>query len=1038
MHGASSPGDPGRDRDAQDAHGRSALARVARAVARAPDAQGVFDLVSEAVGRLVTADAAWLIHFDPSDSIRVLATWSDRALTLPVGSRQELSDEMRAIRRSALPYRMVLTELDPDSSSAVEARRLGIVSSVGVPVMLAGAVWGLAVAARFGPEAFTDGTEDRMSAFLESVTPALAAALADAEREDWHAEQAALRKLARLAATDLQSDDMLRAVVTEASTLFPSHTVTLSRIEEGGTHGVLVATSDDRSPVGYRFPIEGESVGARILRSGHAERIDDFVGAPGIAAAELGVRAVVGVPVQVEGRVWGFMGVVSFDGPIPSGTEDRLAQFAAVAAATVASAQVRADLRELADAQAALLRVAELVARGVGERELFDAVAVEASGLIGNEAVTLARRDGPRTFTVIASCRGQVPVGFVLEVPLGDPGTVDEVIRTHRPARRDDYEIQTSPQFAGRAFGPSSGVSVPIIVEDLLWGVLGTVAEGRRLPTATEHRLQQFAELVGAAIANSQARAELQLLADERSALLRVAELVAHGAGERELFATVAEEAARLVGNEGTTLARYEGDRTFTVVATSGGPAALGTRFVVPVDDVGTSSELLRTRRAARLDSYDETPGPSYAQRDFGIASSVSVPIIVEGELWGSMGTVTQGRRLPANTEDRLQKFADLVAAAIANSQARAVVIKLADEQAALRRVAELVARGASLAEVFDDVSSEASRLLASPTALVRFDEGGPVVAASHSSSPSTPGGELDASELRRLFGPGPGSPVPPDRDVIAAARAGGIDGYAAVPVVVEGRTWGALLTRTSGGPPTATTADQLDKFAALAAAAIANAENKSELTASRARVVATADDTRRRLQRDVHDGAQQRLVQTVLTLKLARDAADAGESTAELIDEALRYAERATTELRDLVHGILPASLSRGGLRSGIESLVADLPTPVQLDFDAPRLPAELEITAYFVVAEALTNVVKHAGATRASVAIRLYEGRLTITVGDDGVGGADAARGSGLTGLRDRVEAAEGTISVTSPDGDGTLVRVSLPVPEELGPGM
>jgi signal transduction histidine kinase len=224
--------------------------------------------------------------------------------------------------------------------------------------------------------------------------------------------------------------------------------------------------------------------------------------------------------------------------------------------------------------------------------------------------------------------------------------------------------------------------------------------------------------------------------------------------------------------------------------------------------------------------------------------------------------------------------------------------------------------------------------------------------------------------------------------------------------------------------------ADRLEKFAALAAAAIANAENRAKLTASRARIVAAADEARQRLQRDVHDGAQQRLVQTVLTLKLARIAADAGEQTDDLVEEALGYAERATAELRDLVHGILPASLARAGLRSGIESLIADLPIPVELDFVAPRLPAGTEITAYFVVAEALTNVVKHAAATQASVRVEIDAGRVTIEVSDDGAGGADPARGSGLTGLMDRVETAEGRFTVVSPPGAGTVVRASFPV--------
>jgi signal transduction histidine kinase len=159
--------------------------------------------------------------------------------------------------------------------------------------------------------------------------------------------------------------------------------------------------------------------------------------------------------------------------------------------------------------------------------------------------------------------------------------------------------------------------------------------------------------------------------------------------------------------------------------------------------------------------------------------------------------------------------------------------------------------------------------------------------------------------------------------------------------------------------------------------------------------VVATADETRQRLQRDVHDGAQQRLVQTVLTLRLGLDAADRGEETIDLMREALQHAERATVELRDIVHGILPASLTRQGLRAGLDSLVAALATPVDLDLTAlsGRLPGEVEVTAYFVVAEVLTNVVKHARASRAQVTMVGKEDLLTIEVEDDGPGGADPA---------------------------------------------
>jgi signal transduction histidine kinase len=250
-----------------------------------------------------------------------------------------------------------------------------------------------------------------------------------------------------------------------------------------------------------------------------------------------------------------------------------------------------------------------------------------------------------------------------------------------------------------------------------------------------------------------------------------------------------------------------------------------------------------------------------------------------------------------------------------------------------------------------------------------------------------------------------------------------------AVPITVEGHVWGLLGSTAETMPQDAE--DRLTSFAELAAASIANAETRDKLTASRARVVATADETRRRLQRDVHDSAQQRLVHTVITLKLAREAIANGESAADLVDEALENAQRANSELRDVVHGILPAALSRRGLLAGLESLVVDFSLPVALDADIPRLPTDLETTAYFVAAESLTNAVKHARATATGVRLGVRGSMLTVEIWDDGVGGADPGRGSGLTGLLDRVEASDGTLRITSTAGGGTTVVATLPIP-------
>jgi signal transduction histidine kinase len=261
-------------------------------------------------------------------------------------------------------------------------------------------------------------------------------------------------------------------------------------------------------------------------------------------------------------------------------------------------------------------------------------------------------------------------------------------------------------------------------------------------------------------------------------------------------------------------------------------------------------------------------------------------------------------------------------------------------------------------------------------------------------------------------------------------ARAAGITSTTAVPITVEGRVRAALVSSNTGPTTRDAVETRLGQFAELAAVAIANAETRAKLTASRARVVATADETRRRLQRDVHDGAQQRLVHAVIALKMARSTVESGSAAARLVDEALTNVERASSELRDIVHGILPQSLTHGGLRLGLESLVADLALPVDMQVTTPRLPAGVETTAYFVVAEALTNAVKHSQAGEVSLSVDLDGDKLVIEVRDDGVGGAEPTRGTGLTGLLDRVDAAGGALTIASPTGEGTAIRAELPV--------
>jgi signal transduction histidine kinase len=367
----------------------------------------------------------------------------------------------------------------------------------------------------------------------------------------------------------------------------------------------------------------------------------------------------------------------------------------------------------------------------------------------------------------------------------------------------------------------------------------------------------------------------------------------------------------------------------------------------------------------------------------------------------------------------------------------------LAEEQAALRRVATLVARGAPPEKVFAAAVEEVGRVL--PVDLVsmgRYESDRAVV---YLASWGTPGDFVPIGRPLMLGGNNlstivfeTGCPARIDTygdasgPVGLAVREGGVRSAAGTPIMVEGRLWGMMAAGSSRTDPLpADTEARLAAFTELLATAIANAEARTEVAASRARIVAAADEERRRVVRDLHDGAQQRLVHTIITLKLASNALQrADDGAPELVAEALAQAERANVELRELAHGILPAVLTRGGLGAGVDALASRMPVPVEIDVSVDRLPAAIEATAYFVVAEALTNVVKHARAGHAKVTARIRDGRLAIRVRDDGVGGA-RPDGRGLIGLEDRLAALDGELQVDSPAEGGTLVAAAIPLP-------
>ena len=258
-----------------------------------------------------------------------------------------------------------------------------------------------------------------------------------------------------------------------------------------------------------------------------------------------------------------------------------------------------------------------------------------------------------------------------------------------------------------------------------------------------------------------------------------------------------------------------------------------------------------------------------------------------------------------------------------------------------------------------------------------------------------------------------------------------------AVPILSRGALQAVLLleNRLIRGAFTTERLDGVKLVAGQLAVSLDNAQLYAELTTSRARIVAAADQARRRIERDLHDGAQQRLVHAIVTLKLARPAlADVDGEGPELVDEALENAERANEELRELAHGIHPSILTSGGLGPALQALARRSAIPVTLEVrtDA-RLPEHVEVTAYFVVSEALTNAAKHAHASYVQVTIDTADGDVRLSISDDGVGGADPTRGSGLVGLKDRVEALGGTLTVQSHPGQGTHLIAEVPLNAE-----
>ena len=1040
---------------------QAALRRVATLVARESSPQQLFAIVAEQVAQIINVPLVRLVRYESDGSaVELIGGWGESPDPLAVGTHWQLDGPVVLARvwQSGRPARLDDYTHLPGQAAAV-VRQAGMRSAVASPITVEGRLWGAIAVLSPRQEPLPENTEARLADFTELVATAIANADSRAAIARLADEQAALRRVATLVARGVRPADIFSAVSEEVQRLFGIHEETLDVATvvrfDPGPEFILVgaAKSIEGLPLGTRWGPNDLYVSTRVYRTGRFARVDetDLVSAGGPDAETLrrqGLISQVASPIIVEGRLWGAI-TVNTRAKLPPDTEERLERFTDLIATAIANTESRTELaasegqaRELAREQAALRRVATIIARESLPEELFAVVAEEVGRVMNVPLVALARYepDGSAIQLVGGWSEGALPVPIGGRYLLDGPSAFLSVWQTRKPSRTgDSTDLPGEIAAARRQAGLKSSVASPILVEGRLWGVI-SVASSEPLPEDTDARLPDFTELVATAIANSEARDNLRRLAAEQAALGRVATLVAKGATGDVLFAAVAREVAGVFGVGMVSIDRYENGESI-VLASLGVPEfPVGSRW--PLDGPGVRALVYETGRPARVDDFSEGAGTATA-RAHDIQSAIGVPIVVDGEVWGVLGIGSrQGELLPGDVEQQLAAFTELVSTAIANSDARDHVSRLLDEQSALRRVATLVAEGASAEELFSAVAQQVAGVIGIPIVGVhRYEPDATFTMVGVAGDTSFTVGSRWPVEDEGLAGMILASGRPARKDdystmpgpVGAAVRDDQMDSMVGVPIEVNGSIWGFMV---AGGRPgeaiPAGAEEHLARFTELVATAVSNATMRNELTASRARVIAAADEARRRIERDLHDGAQQQLVTLALGLRSAEGRVPAGLE--DIRAEVGRFADRLTSvveELREMSRGIHPAILTEGGLSAAFEALALRSSVPVKLNvrFEG-RLPDEVEVAAYYVVSEALTNAARYADASHVQIDLRVEEETLRLSILDDGSGGADPSAGSGLIGLKDRVEALSGTIEVNSPPGSGTRLDVEIPL--------
>jgi signal transduction histidine kinase len=780
---------------------------------------------------------------------------------------------------------------------------------------------------------------------------------------------------------------------------------------------------------------------------------------PDVGGEEEPCRGLV-IPIGV-GAERGLVAAASGRADFPSEIDQLLISLAANHAATAfqnarllhgrkrAEDELRGARDELAREHAALRHVAALVAGESSPRRLFAVVAEQVAKIIDVPLVRLVRFEPDGAAVELVGGWGESVDALAIGTRwlVDRPGVLASLWESGGPARLDDYtHVPGEAAAVVRTIGMRSVVASPITVEGRRWGALAVLSPSREpLPESTEARLAGFTELLAVAIASADSRLAIARLADEQAALRRVATLVARGVPPVSIFSAVSEEVQGLFGLAGETLdvatvVRFDPGPEFVLVGAAKSIERLpvGSRWAPK--DLYVSTRVLRTGRSARVEERELLSAhgsDAETLRQQGLISQVGSPISVEGRLWGAI-TVNAKEELPPDAEERLEKFTELVSTAIANSDARDQVRRLLDEQSALRRVATLVATGASPGELFSAVAAEVAGVIGVPVVGVhRYEPDATFTVVGVAGDTSFTVGSRWPVAAEGLSGMILASGRPARKDdystMPGAVGADRMVSMVGVPIVVDGSVWGFMVAGKGSGEAIPAGAEvRLARFTELLATAVSNATIRDDLIASRARVVAAADETRRRIERDLHDGAQQQLVTLALGLRSAADRAPA--DAAVFKTQVARFADRLTSvidELREMSRGIHPAILTEGGLALAADALARRSTVPVKLDVRFERrLPDKIEVAAYYVISEALTNAAKHADASHVEIGLEVERKTLHLAICDDGVGGADPNKGSGLIGLKDRVEALGGTILVASPTGGGTRFDVEIPL--------